>query len=249
MSSNAKQAKIALITGAAQRLGAGIARKLHQQGINTIIHYRHSKDAAESLCAELNSQRPQSAAALQADLSQLEALPILIEMAVNVWGHLDILINNASCFFRTPMGQVTEEQWNILMDTNVKAPFFLAQAAAPFLQSSSSPTIINITDIHASKPLRDFNAYCISKAALSMLTKTLAKELAPHIRVNAIAPGAVAWPEGNNALDEPSKAKIIQRTALKKHGSAEDIAAAAWFLVEQPFITGETITVDGGRFI
>jgi pteridine reductase len=239
--------KVALITGGARRVGAAIARYLHNQGTRLVIHYRASAHEAEMLCEEFNQLRPHSAFALQADLLHTPQLAVLIEQTVNKWGRLDALINNASSFYATPLGTITEAHWEDLLGSNLKASLFLSQAAAPFLQASQG-SIINIIDIHARQPLKAYTTYCIAKAGLAMLTKSLAKELGPQIRVNGIAPGAILWPENANEMDKNMQAKVIAKTALKRVGSPEDIAKTAYFLIyHADYITGQIIAVDGGR--
>lgn len=239
--------QVALITGAARRVGAAIARRLHQEGMRVALHYHTSKDAATSLCQELNEIRPHSAMLLQADLTATTQLEKLIEQVLTEWGKLHVLINNASRFYRTPLDKATEIEWNDLLDSNLKAPFFLAQAASPYLAMQQG-CIINIADIHGERPMRDYGVYCISKAGLIMLTKVLAKELSPDIRVNAIAPGTVMAPEGENNLTPELKQKILDRIALHKMGEAEDVAKAVMFLIRDAnYITGQVLTVDGGR--
>ncbi len=239
--------KVALITGGARRVGAVMAQRLHAQNMRIIIHYRSSAKDAEALCNTLNAERANSAAILSADLNNIEALPALIYSANNIWGQLDVLINNASTFYPTPLGTVTEPQWNDLFASNLKAPFFLAQAAAPLLIKQQG-CIINMVDIRAKQPLKDFSAYCIAKAGLLMLTKVLAKELAPRVRVNAIAPGVVLWPDDESEYDEATRTKILARTPLKRAGTPEDIAKTAIFLINQAdYTTGQVINVDGGR--
>jgi len=241
--------KVALVTGAARRIGAKIARTLHSHNINVILHYHTSQQEAEVLCKELNDQRPDSAVAIAADLLDIDALPTLIQRSSAQWNRLDILINNASKFYKTSVGEVTQESWDDLLTANLKAPFFLCQAAAHELGKQRG-CIVNITDIRAEKPLRGYPVYCISKAGLAMLTKALACEFSPTIRVNAVAPGATIWPEGENALSEELKQRIINQTALKKQGSADYIAAAVLFLVNQDdYMTGQVLTVDGGRLL
>lgn len=239
--------KVALITGSGRRVGAAIARTLHAHGINIIIHYRSSADDANQLGAELNALRPDSARTLQADLNDTTQLAPLVAAAVDTWGRLDVLVNNASSFYATPIGSVTEAAWNDLLGSNLKAPFFLAQAAVPHLTQTNG-CIINMVDIHARQPLNAHPVYCVAKAGLLMLTKVLAKELGPHIRVNAIAPGAVLWAENDEELDQNMQNKIIARTALKRVGSPQDIADTALFLIQNAgYITGQIIAVDGGR--
>lgn len=240
--------QVALITGAARRVGACITRQLHNQGMNVVIHYNHSGSEAEKLCDELNAIRLKSAVICQADLAASSKLSALIDAVVAEWGRLDILVNNASSFYPTPIEQVTEAEWDDLQASNVKGAFFLAQAAFPYLKKHHG-AIINITDIHAQKPLKGYAAYSIAKASLAMMTKVLAREMAPEVRVNAVAPGSIAWPEATNGLTEHQKQEIIERTLLKKHGSPEDIAAAVYFLCESKYITGQTIAVDGGASV
>lgn len=213
--------------------------------MNIALHYRHSKSTAEELAAELNQQRKDSVITIQGDLLDTEILPQIIKQAASHWQGLDVLINNASSFFPTEVGGATEKQWNDLIGSNLKAPFFLAQAAAPYLQKQQG-CIINIIDIHAERPLKDYPIYSIAKAGLAMMTKSLARELGPNIRVNGIAPGAILWPELE--MDESSKQEIIERTALKRQGSPEDIARTALFLIrDAEYISGQIISVDGGR--
>lgn len=236
--------KVVLITGAAHRLGATTARMLHGEGMNILLHYRHSRDAAEALQTELNDIRPDSIKLLQADLHDTPSLPGLIEEAVNAWDRLDVLINNASSFYPTPIGSVTEAQWDDLIGSNLKAPLFLSQAAAPYLRQHQG-CIVSIVDIHAERPLKEFPVYSMAKAGLVMLTKSLACELGPEVRVNAVAPGAILWPEN---LGEAEKEKIISRTFLKRQGAPDDIARAILYLVRDAgYVSGQVITVDGGR--
>lgn len=238
---------VALVTGAARRIGAEIARILHQNNFNVVLHYHQSKAEAEKLCKMLNQTRENSAVILKADLSDQKQLLPLIQKAAKTWGRLDALINNASCFYKTAIGKIDGKIWDAMMDTNLKAPFFLAQAAAPFLRKQHG-CIVNIVDIHAHKPMLDYPVYNISKAGLLMATKTLARELGPEIRVNAVSPGAIIWPEGSNSLSAKLKEKIISHTALKRHGDANAIAKAVLFLVKDAdYITGQDIPVDGGR--
>ena len=239
-----EQNKVALITGGAQRIGAATARCLHERGINIVLHYRSSRDSAQKLQKELNEIRPESVVLVQAELKSVNGLPTLVKEAHNAWGRLDILINNASSFYRTPIGSATETQWDDLFASNAKAPFFLAQAAAPFLKQHNG-CIINMVDVHADRPLKEHTLYCMAKASLVMLTKSLARELGPDIRVNAVAPGAIMWPQD---IDEVTKQRIVSRTFLKRKGDAADIAKTILFLVsEANYITGQIIAVDGGR--
>jgi pteridine reductase len=239
--------KTVLITGGARRVGASIARMLHGAGANLVVHYRNSGKDAEALAAELNAGRPESAALFQADLLQVEKLPALVEFAVRLFGSLDVLVNNASTFYPTKIGEITPQAWEDLVGTNLKVPLLLAQAAAPALKKSSG-LIINIVDIHALRPLRDYTVYCSAKAGLHMVTRSLAKELGPGIRVNGISPGPVLWPEQGG--DETARRKIIQRTILQRMGTPEDIARTAlFFAASAPFITGQILAVDGGRSV
>jgi pteridine reductase len=239
--------KTVLITGAARRVGAAIARRLHGAGANLVIHYRASSKDAEALVAELNRLRPDSAALHQLDLLEIGKLPELVGFATGRFGSLDVLVNNASTFYPTPVGKITEKNWDDLIGTNLKVPLFLSQAAAPALKKSAG-LIVNIVDIHALRPLRDHTVYCAAKAGLHMLTRSLAKELGPEIRVNGISPGPVLWPEEGG--DAKVRAKIIQRTILQRMGSPEDIARTAlFFAASAPFITGQVLAVDGGRSV
>lgn len=243
--SGALTGKVALLTGAARRLGAAMARRLHGGGASVAIHYRGSAGAANALVDELNQVRSGSAIALQADLLALEQLPPLVEGTLRRFGRLDILVNNASTFYPTPLAEVTSAQFDDLIGTNLRAPLFLAQAAAAQLRLHEG-LILNLVDIHGMRPLKRHPTYSSAKAGLIMLTRSLARELAPHVRVNAIAPGPVMWPEGD--LDEALKQNILSRTPLGRVGSAEDIAKAAWFFAaEAPFVTGQVLAIDGGR--
>lgn len=247
--SSQDSAKVVLITGAAKRIGAFMTRFLHAKGMNVVIHYRHSAEAAHELCEELNSIRANSALILQADLNSHIELSALINKAYLMWHRLDVLINNASSFYPTPLGQVDDAQWDDLFWSNLKAPFFLSQAAALCLKQTKG-CIINISDIHADRPLKNYSVYCMAKAGLVMLTKSLAKELAPDVRVNAIAPGNILWPMNVGEISETLKEDLTQRVALKRKGEPEDIAKTAWFLIEDAsYITGQIIAVDGGRLL
>lgn len=245
MKSLNKKTKVALITGGARRIGACIAKTLHSQNINIVLHYRHSAAEAESLAAELNKQRGHSAITCAADLSNIAHLSDLVDTTIKVWGQLDILVNNASSFYPTPYPLVTESAWDELHDSNVKGAFFLAQTAFPHLKKQEG-CLINITDIHVEDPFRAYSAYLIAKAGLAMMTKVLAKEMAPEVRVNAVAPGSIMWPESENELTPEQKQKIIDKTLLKKHGQPQDIADAVYFLSQARYITGQTLKVDGG---
>jgi pteridine reductase len=239
------EGKVALATGSARRLGAAMLRQLHGAGARVAVHYRSSSREAAALAAELNTLRPDSAVAVQADLLDLASLPGLVEAVVKAFGRLDILINNASTFYPTPVGEITPAQFDDLIGTNLRAPLFLAQAAAGQLRLHEG-LIINMVDIHASRPLKRHPVYCAAKAGLVMLTRSLAREMAPQVRVNGIAPGPVLWPEGG--LDEDLQKKIVARTALKRRGSPADVARAAlYFATDAPFVTGQILAVDGGR--
>jgi len=236
--------KVALITGGSHRIGAATARALHTAGMNIVIHYLSSRETAKKLQEELNTQRENSVVLVQADLLSEKALPALVNEAHKAWGRLDVLVNNASTFYRTPVGNASLTQWDDLFGTNGKAPFFLSQAAAPFLKKSEG-CIINMIDIHAERPLKEHTLYCMAKASLAMMTKSLARELGPEVRVNGVAPGAIMWPED---IDEVTKQRIVSRTFLKRKGDAEDIAKTILFLAQDAtYITGQIISVCGGR--
>lgn len=237
--------KVALITGAARRVGAEIAKHLHANGMNLALHYRSSKKEAQQLQKILLEKRPDSVILVQADLLNHAKLCSLIQPCLQSWGRLDALINNASSFYPTPLGTITETQWDELFGSNLKAPLFLAQAAEPLLRQHSG-NIINITDIHADRPLKNHCVYSAAKAGLVMLTKSLARDLGPKIRVNAIAPGAILWPEQD--IDELTKRRIVSSTALKRRGGPADIArAVVYILRDANYMTGQTLTIDGGR--
>ena len=237
--------RVALITGAAHRIGAQTARTLHAAGANIVLHYRNSAAGAEALQSELHAIRPDSVALVQGDLHDFATLPRIIEQAHAAWGRLDLLVNNASTFYPTPVGTVGEAEWDDLIGSNLKAPFFLAQAAAPHLKVERG-CIVNIVDIHAERPLKEHPVYSMAKAGLVMMTKSLACELGPEVRVNAVAPGAILWPE--NEMDDATKNKILERTFLKRQGNPQDIANAVLFLARDAHYTsGHILTVDGGR--
>ncbi len=239
--------RVALITGAARRVGAAIAHTLHTAGFNIVLHYRTSAEAAHALCETLEAARPDSAITLEADLLNLESLPILVEQATTAWGRLDCLINNASTFYQTPLAQATLAQWDDLIGTNVRAPYFLSQAAAPWLRSTQG-CIVNIVDIYAERPLTGHSIYGIGKAGLVMLTKALAQELGPLVRVNAVAPGIVLWPE--QPISESYKTYLLARTTLGRAGSTLEVAQAVRFLVQDAtYTSGHVLTVDGGRSV
>ena len=239
----------ALITGAAKRIGAEISRMLHAEGMNIAIHYRSSEDEAQALCNELNALRGDSAIILQADLLNMGELQQLVKQAADYWEGLDALINHASSFYPTPVGSITEQQWDDLMGSNLKAPLFLSQAAAPWLISSRG-NIINIVDVHGFRPMKAHPVYCAAKAGLAMLTQSLARELGPDVRVNGVAPGAIMWPESGLEEDPQTQQMILDRTALKRKGEPRDIAATVRFLLrDADYITGQVLPVCGGRTI
>jgi len=233
------------VTGGAKRLGAAMARRLHTAGASVVVHYHRSREAADELVAELDAVRAGSSLAVRGDLNDVDCLPALVAQAVARYGRIDVLINNASTFYPTPVGSITAAQFDDLVGTNLRAPLFLSQAAAPALRETRG-LIINMVDIHGRRPLRAHPVYSAAKAGLVMLTKSLARELGPEVRVNGIAPGPVLWPERD--LDESLKAEIVAKTALKRSGSPQDIARTALFLAtEAPYVTGQVIAVDGGR--
>jgi len=238
---------VALITGAAKRIGAETARRLHAAGYDLALHYRGSAAEARSLADELETARAGSAFALQADLAEFDRLPELIAHTVGRYGRLDALVNNASAFRPTPLGTATPVDWDDLFAANARAPFFLAQAAAPHLKAARG-AIVNLVDIYAERPLRGHAVYCMAKAALAMATKSLALELAPDVRVNAVAPGAILWPEGG--ADEAKQAALLARTPLARTGTPEEIAEAVrWLLQDARYTTGQILRVDGGRLL
>ena len=235
----------ALVTGGARRVGAEIVKHLHAAGATVAIHYRNSQAAAQALASELNAQRANSAAVFAADLLQTDALPALIAAVIARCGGLHILVNNASSFYPTAFGELTSAQWTDLMGSNLKAPLFLAQAAAEDLRRACG-VIINIVDIHGLRPLPGYIVYSTAKAALIHLTKALARELAPEVRVNGIAPGPVLWPEVG--VDEAQRQEIIRSTLLQRAGTPADVArAVCFFAAAAPFVTGQILAVDGGR--
>ena len=242
------QRPVALVTGAARRIGAAIARRLHADGYDLALHHRGGQADAEALLAELNNARAGSVIALQAELAHFDRLPELVARTVGRFGRLDALVNNASAFYPTPIGSATPAQWDELFASNARAPFFLSQAAAPHLKASRGG-IVNLADIYAQAPLHGHGIYCMAKAALLMMTKSLALDLAPEVRVNAIAPGAILWPaEGKS---EQAQAALLARTPLARAGTPGEIAAAvAWLLGDDAgYVTGQTLRVDGGRGI
>ena len=238
---------VVLVTGAARRIGAAIVTRLHANGARVAIHYRGSDDEARRLAASLNQQRPDSADTFQADLLQGEDISSLVENVVAWGGRLDALVNNASTFYPTPVGTITEKEWDDLVGSNFKAPLFMSQAASPHLRKTCG-AIVNIVDIHAQRPLRDHPVYGPAKAALAMLTRSLAKDLAPDIRVNGVSPGAILWPE--DGMSESTRQTILRQVPLKRAGDPDDIAGCVLFLLrDAPYVTGQIIAVDGGRSI
>ncbi|HXZ97319.1 MAG TPA: pteridine reductase [Burkholderiales bacterium] len=243
------QGKVVLITGGARRVGAAICRYLHANGASIMVHYRTSAKEARALQAELNLKRADSVALIQADLLNLPLLPNLVSDTVKRFGKLDVVINNASSFFPTVVGEINNKAWDDLIGTNLKAPLFLLQAAAAQLKKNHG-CIVNIVDIHAERPMKNYVVYSTAKAGLVNLTRSLARELAPEVRVNGVAPGAIIWPEDEAWSDELSRQRIINSTLLKRVGEPEDIAKAVSFLInDAPYITGQIIAVDGGRSI
>jgi pteridine reductase len=241
------QAPAALITGGAKRIGAEVARRLHRHGFSLAIHHRNSVNDAQQLALELNALRANSAHVLQADLAEFDRLPELIAHTIGRFGRLDVLVNNASSFFPTPIGNVTPHQWQDLFASNAWAPFFLSQAAAPHLKASKG-CIINMIDIYAERPAAQHTVYCMAKAALQSMTLSLARELAPDIRVNGIAPGAILWPETGKS--EQEKNAMLAKIPLQRIGEANDIASAIlWLAQEARYTTGQIIRVDGGRHL
>lgn len=240
-------AKTILITGGSKRVGAEIARLMHATGANLMIHYRSSAREARALQEELNAVRESSVALIQADLLDISVLPSLVSQTVATFGKLDVLVNNASSFYPTPVGTIGEKDWTDLMGSNLKAPMFLSQAAASELKRHHG-CIVNITDIHADRPMKNYLVYSVAKAGLVGLTKSLARELAPNVRVNGVAPGPIMWPEDNADFDEVSRQRIVSHTMLKRAGSPSDIAHAVRFFIEDaPFVSGQILAVDGGR--
>ena len=245
MTSSERGRPVALVTGAARRIGATIARRLHAEGYDLALHCRHSRAELDALVAELDDVRAASTLALEADLGDVSTLGALIAATIARFGRLDALVNNASAFYPTPVGATTLAEWEDLFGANVRAPYFLAQAAAPHLASRRG-AIVNLVDIYAERPLARHAVYSMSKAALAMMTKALARELGPSVRVNGVAPGAVLWPDA----DKPTADRddLIARTPLARIGSPDDVASAVvWLIGDASFVTGEIVRVDGGR--
>jgi pteridine reductase len=240
--------KVALVTGGAKRVGEAIVRRLHGAGAAVMVHHRSSQDAAKQLVAELNGARANSAASVRADLLNLGAVAELVKSTVERFGGLDVVVNNASTFYPTPVGEIKSTDWDDLVGTNLKAPLFLAQAAAPHLRKARG-CIVNISDIHADRPLRRYVVYSVAKAGLTALTRSLASELGPDVRVNAVAPGPILWPD-DGSYDEVARQRVVSHTLLKRTGETDDVARTVYFLVaEAPYVTGQVIAVDGGRSI
>jgi pteridine reductase len=246
--SESKEQRVALVTGAAKRVGAAIARRLHREGFAVAIHYRASKAEAESLASELNAVRANSAAIFQTDLLVTFALDVLVQSVIAKFGRLDALVNNASTFYGGTLDRVDETMWSELIGSNLKAPLFLSKVAAPYLAKTNG-AIVNITDIHAERPMANYVVYNVAKAGLRGLTHALARDLAPAIRVNAVAPGPIHWPD-DGQIDEKEKARILDHVPLKREGGVEQIAEAVKYLAcDATYVTGQTINVDGGRSV
>ena len=245
------QRPVALVTGAARRIGAAIARRLHADGYDLALHYRGSQAEMQALAAELDAQRAGSVLVLQADLAEFDRLPELVAQTIGRHGRLDALVNNASNFFPTPIGNATPAQWDALMAVNARAPLFLSQAAAPHLRKARG-AIVNLTDIHVGQPLHDHVIYGMAKAALAHMTRALALDLAPDVRVNAVAPGAILWPEqddgSSDVKSDAAKQGVLSRTPLARTGTPDEIAETVrWLLHDATYMTGQVLNVDGGR--
>lgn len=244
----ANERPVALVTGAARRVGRVIARTLHEAGYDLALHHRSAREDAEQLAAELEARRAGSVLLLSAELAQVAELPRLVLRTVQRYGRLDALVNNASAFYPTPVGEATEAQWDELFASNAKAPFFLAQAAAPHLRAARG-AIVNLVDVYAQRPLARHTLYCMAKAANAMLVASLARELGPEVRVNGVSPGAVMWPEsGKSAADQQ---ELLGRTALRRAGRPEDVAGAVLFCCVDwaRFVSGAYIPVSGGALM
>ena len=244
----ALEGKVVLITGGARRIGAAVARRVHAAGARLMLHYRSAEQDAQALQRELNTTRPDSVALVQADLLDIAGLPALVKNTLARFERLDALVNNASSFYPTVLGEITGKDWDDLVGTNLKAPLFLSQAAGPALKKTGG-CIINIIDIHADRPLRNYMVYSVAKAGLAGLTRSLARELGPEVRVNGVSPGPVMWPE-DGAFDEVMRQRIVSQTVLRRTGEPDDVARAVYYLIaEAPYVTGQIIAVDGGRSI
>ena len=247
--SGALDGKVALVTGGARRVGAAIVRRLHAAGANVVVHYRSSATEARTLANELGATRANSIVLVQGDLLKPPYLVNLVDDAVKAFGRLDALVNNASSFYATPLGDIREKEWDDLVGTNLKAPLFLSQAAARELKKHHG-SIVNIIDIHAEFPMTNYTVYTVAKAGLAALTRALARELGPEVRVNGVAPGAILWPDDETWKDELGRQRIINQTALKRVGEPEDIAKTVEFLITSaPYVTGQVLAVDGGRSV
>ncbi|HUF80611.1 MAG TPA: pteridine reductase [Burkholderiales bacterium] len=245
----ALQGRVVLLTGGAKRVGAAICRRLHAAGASLLVHYRSSAIEARALQVELNALRADSVSLAQADLLKAANCAQLVKAALKQFERLDALVNNASSFFPTPVGEITEEAWDDLMGTNLKAPLFLSQAAAPELRKTHG-CIVNLVDIHADLPMRNHAVYTAAKGGLAALTRALARDLGPEVRVNGVSPGTILWPDDETWRDEVARQRIINQSALKRIGEPDDIARAVQFLLaEAPYVTGQILTVDGGRSI
>jgi pteridine reductase len=241
------QGKVVLVTGGAKRVGAAICRHMHAAGALIAVHYHNSAPEARALCDDLNALRAESAAEFQSDLLELDELRQLVKAVIEKFGRLDALVNNASSFYATKLADVNEQQWHDLMGTNLRAPLFLAQAAAEELRRCRG-CIVNIADIHAERPMQGHLLYSVAKAGLAALTRALAQEMAPEVRVNAVSPGVILWPE--DWTDEEQRRKIVAHTLLKREGEPQDIARAVYYLIhDAPYVTGQIIAVDGGRSV
>ena len=246
-SMNNNESGVAIVTGAARRIGAAIVETLHRRGLNVVIHCRDSRQEAEALAERLNAERAQSGFVIQADLADPLAPDQIVHNALEAFGRIDVLVNNASAFYPTPVGQVEQEHWDELMASNLRAPFFLSQACASHLAERCG-AIVNLVDIHALVPMKRHPVYCQAKAGLVMQTRSLAKELAPKVRVNAVAPGAILWPEHEGSPEV--EAAILDRIPMQRQGRPEDISGAVAFLaLDAPYITGQILAVDGGRLL
>ena len=244
--SEASNGGAAIVTGAARRIGAVIARRLHARGLAVLVHCRSSREEADALVAELNDRRADSALVAQGDLGDDAVPPALVRAAVEAFGRIDVVVNNASEFHPTPLDRVGHDDWRRLMDSNLRAPFWLSLAAAGAMENGGS--IVNLVDIHGMVPLAGHAVYSQAKAGLIMQTRALARDLAPGVRVNAVAPGSILWPEGEAANSKEAMAEILDRVPLKRQGSPEDIAGAVAFLaLDAPYVTGQVLAVDGGR--
>ncbi len=243
------QDRAVLVTGAARRIGAAISRALHDCGARVVLHCNRSRAEADALAAQLNAVRAGSCAVVQGNLLDLAQLPRLVEEAAGHFGRLDGLVNNASSFYATPFGAIDSLQWDDLIGSNLRAPLFMAQAAAPRLRASRG-AIVNVVDIHAERPLKDFAVYSVAKSGLAGLTRSLALELAPLVRVNGVSPGAILWPDQDRHFPGEEKARILAQTPLGRIGEASDVAGAVKYLLfDAPFVTGQVLAVDGGRAI